>query len=152
MQRPRSLDGGHFDDGLRPQRLRVHLGDLLELRRQVHLFHQVQIVVAARRAVRAQPDRYAGRALFDHRSNTARQHHVAGRIVHATHLPLRQDPAVRLVNKNAVRRHSVRPENTELIEILYRCGAVLSAAVVQLFFHFCDVDENPRAVLPRQRR
>ena len=77
MQGPRALDGGHLDDGFRAQRSRVDFGDLLQLRREVHFFHQVQIIVAACWAVRAEADGYAGGSLLDHGGNAASQHHVA---------------------------------------------------------------------------
>jgi len=91
---------------------------------------------AASRPVSTQPDRHTCRAFFDHWGKTPLASiMLLERIVHASHLPLGQDLAVRFVRpKMQCGRDYVRPENTELVEILHRCRAVLRAAVVQFFF------------------
>ena len=70
--------------------------------------------------------------------------------MHASDLPLRQDLAVRLVNKNAMRRDHVWPQDTELVEILHRCGAIFLAAVVQFFLRLRGVNQDRCLVFPRQ--
>src|SRR5260370_39781916 len=104
-------------------------------------------MVAAGGAVRAEADGNARSTLFDRGSEAARQHHVAGRIVHAAHLPLRQDLAVGLVDPDTMRREHVGPENSEFFEVLHWRGAIFLAAIVQLFLRLPNMNQYGGVVL-----
>src|SRR5712692_10346418 len=90
VQRSRAFDRRHFQGVSCAQRARFHPRHLLQLRRQVHLFHHVQVVVASRRSVCPQSQAYPRRAQLRHGRHAACQHHVARRVVHAAHVPRSQ--------------------------------------------------------------
>ncbi len=71
--------------------------------------------------------------------------------MHATHLPLRQDLAVRLVHKNTVRREHVRPENSKFVEILHGRCAIFLAAIVQFLLRLRHMNQDRSVVLPGER-
>ena len=99
------------------------------------------------------PDAHSGGAFIHHRSHTAGEHHVAGRIVHAAHLVIRQNLHVRVVHPDAVRRQHVRPQQSDAFEILHRdVGAILCQAVDQFLSHFRHVNQDGRVIFAGQRR
>src|ERR1700730_18958786 len=94
MNRFGAVDGGHLYDSLCTESARIHLGDFLQLGGEVHLLHQIEVVVAAGRAVCAEAHGDASGAFFDHGSDTAGQHRVAAGIVHAAHAFFGEELAV----------------------------------------------------------
>src|SRR4029077_18340360 len=125
-----TLDGGHLHDGLCSEGTRIHFGDLLQLGGQVHLFHQIAIVVAAGRTVGTEAHGYSGGPLFNHGGHTASQHHVAGRIVHAADAFCGEKLAVGCVDPDTVCDNDVRSEKSDTIHVLNGSGVVLREAVV----------------------
>ena len=70
----------------------------------------------------------------------------------AAYFALRQNLAVGLIHKYAVRGDHVRTENADFVEILHGSRAILPAAVVQFLLHLRHVDQDWRVVLSRQGR
>ena len=102
MQRFGTVDCRHFYDRFRVERQRIHFRNFGQLRGQVNFLHQVEVIVAPGWAIGPEPNGDTGSAQLRHGRNAARDHHVARRVVHASHLPLRQSLAVCAIHKNAV--------------------------------------------------
>ena len=118
----------------------------------VHLFHQVEIIVAAGGTVGSEADGDSSGTHLGYRRNSAGDHHVARRVVYAAHLPLRQNCAVGLIHKNAVRGDDVGTEHADLVQILHRRHSVLLQAVLPFLLHFRGMNQDGRVIFPRQRR
>src|ERR1700756_3286566 len=141
-----AFDGGHFDDSLGAESTRVHLGDFLQLGGKVDLFHEVEVVVAARGAVGTEAYGDASSAFFHDGSYAAGQHHVAGRIVNAPDALFGQELAIGFIDPDAVRGDDVRTEQADAVHVLDGSSMVLGEAVVEFLFDFGDMDQNRRVI------
>src|SRR5216683_161558 len=113
-----AFEGGHLHDSFGSEGTGIHFGDLLQLGSQVHLFHQIEIVVAAGRTVGTEAHGDAGGALLHHGGDTAGQHHVAGGIVHAADTLFGEEFPVDCVDPDAMGGYNVRAEKTDTVHIL----------------------------------
>jgi len=97
-------------------------------------------------------DGNSGRSHLRHRRNAASNHHVARRIVHASHVVLRENLAVCLVDEDAVRGNDIGAKHSDFVQVLHWRHPVLLLAVVPFFLHLSDVNQDRRMILARQSR
>src|SRR6185312_4251547 len=125
----RAENGRHRDGLFRRQGLRIASRDLLQVRRERHLLHEIEIVVTARRTVRAEADRYAGLQQLRHRSDAARELHVARWTMRDAYSALPQNADIVIVEPHAVSRDCPPVEQADGIEELRRAHSIFCAAV-----------------------
>src|SRR4029077_2600889 len=130
---------------------RIHLANFLQLGGEVHFLHQVQVVVAAGRAVGAEADSDAGGTFFDYWGDAAGQHHVAGWIVHAANVIFGEELAVGFINPNTMGGDDIWAEQADALHVLNGSSVVLREAVVELFLDFRDMNQDGRVIFVGER-
>ena len=116
MQRAGSGDGRHLESLLRGQRTGVAGRYFLQFCRQINLFHHVVIVVGARDAVGTEAHRDPQGENLSHRSDAARQLHVARRIVREAGIAALENRHIGVIQPHAMGRHRPAAEHAQGFE------------------------------------
>jgi hypothetical protein len=111
-------------------------GQLLKLRREIHLFRRIKIVIASSRPVCAEPDRDSALQYIHHRCDAARQHHVTRWIVRNSDVVLFENGDVAIAYPDTMRGDGAAVEEAERIQIFCRAHVVLGLHFIVLFFCF----------------
>ena len=105
-------------------------GNFLQVGRQVHLFHQIEIVVAARRTIGAKSHRDAQAEQLHHRGDAAGEFHVAGGAMGDAGAARLENLHVGIVQPDAVRRDGRAVQHAQRVQqrVVGSCRASRTAS------------------------